>query len=67
MPVRLAVTDETESLDWAGIELTVGTISGNLELTACVERILRAHLETLAMPAHVSGATFFSYFHVSKP
>jgi hypothetical protein len=60
------VSDETESLDRSGIDLTVGIVTGQLEVTSCIQRILRAHLETLALPTHVSEATLHTYFYVSK-
>jgi hypothetical protein len=66
VPVRLVVTDESESLDRSGLELTVGTVSDDLALTACVERTLRAHLEALALPAHVSAAMYHTYFYVNR-
>jgi hypothetical protein len=66
VPVRLTVTAPTESLDQPGIEMLVGTITGNLELSGCVERILRTHLEGLDMPRSVSEATLFSYFYVRQ-
>jgi hypothetical protein len=65
VPVRLAVTDEAESLDQSGIELMVGTMNGHLDVTACIQRVLRAHLETLSLPPHLSAAVYHTYFFVS--
>jgi hypothetical protein len=66
VPVRLTVTDGSESLDRSGIDLMVGTLVGHLEVTACVQRILRAHFESLALPTNLSAATFYTYFYLAK-